>query len=173
MRTHRASTALLAAGFAASLVGLTAAPGAAAVIDRKASLLATARTSLGTIVVDAKGRTVYEFAADSKGHSACTGACLKAWPAVAAPAKLPSSVPGISGKVGVLKRPDGIRQLTLNGFPLYTFAGDSSAGTTAGQGVNASGGRWWVVTPAGARITTTPNASTPTTPTEPGPGYDY
>ena len=173
MRTHRARTRLIAVGIAAALVGLTTAPGAFAAIERKPAPLATASTALGSIVVDAKGRTVYEFAADSKGHSACTGACLKAWPAVKAPAKLPTSVPGISGKVGVLKRPDGIRQLTLNGFPLYTFAGDSAAGTTAGQGVNASGGKWWVISPAGVKITATPSGSTPTTPADPGPGFDY
>ena len=116
------------------------------------AVLSTTSTPLGTIVVDAKGRTVYLFAIDSPGHSACTGACLQYWPLVAAPATLPASLPGITGTVGVLDRPDGAKQLTLNGWPLYTYAGDTAPGATAGEGLNLSGGLWWAVSPSGSAV---------------------
>lgn len=125
--------------------------------------LKTANTPLGRIVTDARGRTVYVFAADSKGKSACTGPCLDYWPIVKAPRKLPAKVPGITARLGVLVRADGLRQLTLNGAPLYTYAGDTARGQTNGQGVNGSGARWWVVSPAGKRITSTSAGGTAST----------
>ena len=116
------------------------------------AVLSTTSTPLGTIVVDAKGMTVYLFALDSPGRSACSGACLQYWPLVAAPATLPTSLPGITGTLGVLDRPDGAKQLTLSGWPLYTYAGDTAPGTTAGEGRNLSGGLWWAVSPSGTAV---------------------
>jgi predicted lipoprotein with Yx(FWY)xxD motif len=124
----------------------TAGGGTGAVLSTRSS------TTLGTVVVDAQGKTVYLFAIDSPGHSACTGACLQYWPLVAAPATLPTSLPGITGTLGVLDRPDGAKQLTLGGWPLYTYAGDSAPGSTAGEGLNLSGGLWWAVSPSGSAV---------------------
>ena len=116
---------------------------------------------LGSFLVDAKGMTVYLFAIDSPGHSACTGACLQYWPLVPTPATLPTSLPGITGTVGVLDRPDGAKQLTLNGWPLYTYAGDTAPGMTAGEGLNLSGGLWWAVSPSGSAVKSTGPGSSP------------
>lgn len=107
-------------------------------------------TSLGTILVDGKGRTVYVFANDTTDKSTCTGACTADWPPVAAPAKLPASVPGVSGALGTTTRSDGTRQLTVAGHPVYTFSGDSGPGKTGGQGITLNGGVWTVVLPSGA-----------------------
>lgn len=128
--------------------------------------LRTASTGLGTVVVDAQGRTVYMFAADTAGSgdaakSACTGTCLTYWPVVQAPADAPASLPGISGRVGVLHRSDGVSQLTLAGWPLYTFAGDSMPGTTAGEGKNGFGGLWWALSPAGDLVKNTGSSGAP------------
>jgi len=119
------------------------------------AVLGTASTSAGTVLVDSHGMTVYVFAADSPGHSNCTGSCLAYWPPVVAPATLPTPGSGMTAKIGVLKRSDGTRQLTVNGWPVYTYTGDTSPGSTAGQGTNLSGGLWWVVSPSGAQITST------------------
>jgi predicted lipoprotein with Yx(FWY)xxD motif len=100
------------------------------------------------------------FAADTPGHSACEGSCLQYWPVVRAPASLPASIPGVTAKVGVLDRPDGTKQLTVAGWPVYTFAGDSGPGATAGQGKNASGGLWWVLSPDGKIIKGSGSATT-------------
>jgi hypothetical protein len=55
--------------------------------------------------------------------------------------------------IGTTKRSDGKPQVTYNGHPLYTFKGDSSAGATSGQGINAFGGLWYAVSPAGQQVT--------------------
>ena len=112
----------------------------------------TASNALGTIVVDAQGRTVYDFAPDTPTTSNCNGACATAWPPVAAPASLPASVPGITGALTSITRSDGSKQLALNGHPLYTFVADKAPGQTNGEGKNALGGLWLVLTPAGAEI---------------------
>ena len=126
-------------------------------------------TSLGTILVDAQGRTVYEFANDTTTASTCTGPCAANWPPVPAPASLPASVPGGTGKLGTTTRSDGGRQLTVAGHPVYTFAGDSAPGQTNGQGKVLDGGLWTVVSPAGAPDAT-PAGAAPHTPA-PGPIY--
>ncbi len=119
---------------------------------------------------DAHGYAVYVFAADSPNHSNCSGACLVYWPAVPAPAKLPTHVAGETGTLGVLTRTDGTRQLTINGWPLYTYAADSAPGMSNGQGVKASGGLWWLVDPAGQHLTSQLGATTSTKSTTRG-GY--
>jgi len=109
-------------------------------------------TSLGTILVDGKGRTVYDFANDKNGTSTCTGGCAANWLFVPAPATLPKSLPGVAGELGTTRRADGARQLTVAGHPVYTFVGDSAPGQTNGQGVVLNGGLWTVVSPAGAPL---------------------
>ena len=129
---------------------------AAAVPTQAKAVLKVSTSPVGTILTDAKGRTVYLFMSDKKGVSTCTGQCLTYWPPVAAPGSLPASLPGISGKLGAITRPDtGTRQLTINGKPLYTYAGDTKAGMISGQGSNGGGALWWVVAPSGKKITKT------------------
>jgi predicted lipoprotein with Yx(FWY)xxD motif len=126
-------------------------------------------TSLGTILVDGRGRTVYVFANDKTNTSTCTGACAADWPAVPAPATLPTSLPGVVGALGMTARSDGGDQLTVAGHPVYTFAGDSAPGQANGQGVNLNGGVWTVVSPSGA-----PDANpTPVGGATPAPGPAY
>ncbi|WP_104126791.1 hypothetical protein [Cryobacterium sp. Y57] len=112
--------------------------------------LATADSSLGKIVVDTAGMTLYVFDKDvaNSGASTCEGECLVKWPAVVAESDTPT-VDGVTGKVGVITRTDGTKQVTLAGLPLYYWAGDSAAGDTTGEGV---GGVWWVVAPNGDKI---------------------
>jgi predicted lipoprotein with Yx(FWY)xxD motif len=121
--------------------------------------LSVASTKLGSILVDNRGRAIYVFAIDKPGQSKCSGVCLQYWPVVSAPNPLPASLPGITAKLGTLKRTDGASQLTVNEYPVYTFAGDTAPGTTMGQGKNLSGGLWWVVSPDGRWITTTGGGS--------------
>jgi predicted lipoprotein with Yx(FWY)xxD motif len=119
-------------------------------------------TSLGTILVDGKGRTVYEFANDKDGLSTCTGACAANWPFVPAPASLPTSLPGVTGQLGTTAHSGGARQLTVAGHPVYTFSGDSAPGQTNGQGITLDGGLWTVASPAGAPVTNPSPAGGPT-----------
>jgi predicted lipoprotein with Yx(FWY)xxD motif len=147
----------------ASSGGATATSGAAAV--------STASTDAGKILVDAQGRTMYAFAADSKGKSNCSGSCLTYWPAVPAGSKTPSASVGVTATFGVLHRQDGTAQLTVDGWPMYTYVGDTKAGATTGQGKNLSGGLWWVVSPSGKWITKAGTATSKATKSSPGRGY--
>lgn len=105
---------------------------------------------LGDIVVDSRGMTVYRFKKDSAWpmKTACTGACLEKWPVVAPVDK--NDTEGITKKGFVtFARPDGIKQQTIDCWPLYTFAGDKAPGDTNGQGV---GGTWYAVSPEGKLV---------------------
>jgi len=114
------------------------------------ALLMTANSSLGEIVVDGEGMTVYMFDSDTQGatSSTCSGQCAANWPAVTTDSESPE-VEGVTGEVGTITGIDGALQVTLNGWPLYYFIGDAGAGEVNGQGVNEV---WWVLTPAGERM---------------------
>lgn len=122
-----------------------------------ATALTTASSSLGTIVVDGTGMTVYVFDKDTAGSgtSACTGACQVTWPAVTTSSTTPT-VTGVTGKIATITTSDGKNQVTLNGLPLYYFVNDAAAGDVKGQGVQ---GIWWVVAPDGTKITTAATGS--------------
>lgn len=113
--------------------------------------LMTADSELGEIVVDADGMTLYMFDNDTQGgdSSSCEGDCATNWPALTTESNEAPAVDGITGEVGTITGVDGSTQVTLNGWPLYYYAGDSAAGDTNGQGV---GGIWWVLDPAGEKI---------------------
>ncbi|HEY7102971.1 MAG TPA: hypothetical protein VH573_15160 [Mycobacteriales bacterium] len=165
MRTHapigrhprRRVLALSAAAVALAAVGCSsdssgAAPGP--VPTANGDTVSAQATSLGSILVDGRGRTVYEFANDTGSTSTCTGSCASVWLAVPAPATPPASEPGVTGKLGSTTRSDGARQLTVAGHPVYTFTGDSAPGQTNGQNVVLNGGLWTVASPAGAPVRT-------------------
>jgi predicted lipoprotein with Yx(FWY)xxD motif len=106
-----------------------------------------AQTSLGAIVVDGDGRTLYVYAPDTGSTSTCTGGCATAWPPLAGPA---TAGTGVTGELGVTTRSDGTQQVTLAGHPLYRYATDSAPGDTTGQNV---GGKWYVVDGTGKAVT--------------------
>ena len=140
----------------------TAAPASGAAGAVKSTAVSTATTAPGKILVDSQGRTMYAFAADSKGKSNCSGSCLQYWPAVPAGAKTPTAPAGVTATFGVLHRQDGTAQLTVDGWPMYTYVGDSKPGATTGQGLNIEGGLWWVVSPSGKWITKDKSSATTT-----------
>ena len=115
-----------------------------------AATLMVADSALGKIVVDAAGKTLYMFDNDTQGAgtSSCTGECLTNWPPLTTTGEVPA-LQGVTGDVGTITTADGSTQVTLNGWPLYYFAGDAAAGDVNGQGV---GGIWWVLSPAGERM---------------------
>ncbi|WP_153505016.1 COG4315 family predicted lipoprotein [Cumulibacter manganitolerans] len=113
--------------------------------------LHTTSISLGTILVDGSGRTIYYFAGDKGTTSSCTGACATNWPPVPAPAST-ASAPGISAPLGSTTRSDGAKQLTVDGHPVYTFVGDKAPGDANGQGKMLNGGLWTVVSPDGKAV---------------------
>jgi predicted lipoprotein with Yx(FWY)xxD motif len=105
--------------------------------------------ALGTIVTNGAGMTLYRFDKDTNKppKSACVDACVATWP----PATITDDAQfqGVDkAQVGSIDRPDGIKQLTIAGWPMYTYSKDAKAGDTTGEAV---GGTWWVAAPNGTR----------------------
>ncbi|WP_175411439.1 SCO0930 family lipoprotein [Streptomyces sp. TRM64462] len=122
---------------------------AGAEISEAGQLAARDTAQLGKVLTDSEGRTLYRFDKDSANppKSACEGDCAKAWPVVTAEgAKPPSGVD--ASKLGVLTRPDGTKQLTVDGWPMYRYAKDTAPGDLKGQGV---GGTWYAAAPDGKK----------------------
>jgi predicted lipoprotein with Yx(FWY)xxD motif len=121
-------------------VATTAAP--------KPTVATASSATLGTIMVDATGRTLYTFDKDSGTTSSCTGNCAATWPALVLPSgtTTPVAGTGLNG-LTVAARPDDATkmQVAWNGKPLYTYAADTAPGDTKGDGV---GGIWHVAKPA-------------------------
>ena len=136
----------------------------------KPATVRVAKTNLGKILVNSKGRTLYLFQADSGTTSACADACAAAWP------PLTSATPKVgkgakASLASTATRSDGKAQVIYNGHPLYTYSGDKKAGNTNGQGVNAFGGLWYVISPTGNQITSTPSTSGGSGGSSGSPGY--
>jgi predicted lipoprotein with Yx(FWY)xxD motif len=107
-----------------------------------------AQTSLGKVLVDKDGKTLYLFTKDTAGTSTCTGVCATAWPPLTVTGA-PTKGAGVSGTITTLKRQDGTTQVVIDGHPLYTFSADSKPGSTSGNDVEDS---WYAVTPAGSAV---------------------
>jgi predicted lipoprotein with Yx(FWY)xxD motif len=126
------------------------------------------KTSLGRVLVNAKGHTLYVFMKDKRGKSACGGQCAKFWPPLLAHGKRTIG-PGVRRSLlSVARRADGRRQLRYRHHPLYTFALDKHAGQTNGEGLLEFGARWYAISAAGrvvkkAQPPTTTTQSTTTT----------
>jgi predicted lipoprotein with Yx(FWY)xxD motif len=105
----------------------------------RSTVLASAKKAkVGSVIVDAQGRTLYRFTAEAQGVPVCTGGCVGTWP----PA-LVANATALPKHVATVKRPDGGRlQLTYDGHPLYRYAGDQSKADANGEGV---GGQWFLV----------------------------
>jgi predicted lipoprotein with Yx(FWY)xxD motif len=145
-------------GAAMVVTGALAAPSAQA----SATVQVAQNAKFGSILVDAKGMTLYTLSSEAGGKIQCTGACLSTWPPVLLPAgtTAPTAGTGVTGTLGVVTRPEGGTQVTYNGFPLYTFAGDQAAGDTNGEGIPDPPGVWHVVQVAAASATTATPAPT-------------
>ncbi len=108
----------------------------------------TLATANGTLLVGPTGMTLYTFGKDGPNQSACSGTCAANWPPLVggydvAHGNAPTAGNGVKGTLGVIARPDGSSQLTLDGKPLYYFRGDRSPGQATGDGLL---GEWAKVT---------------------------
>jgi len=124
---------------------------AAATPDIGTILSANSTDKLGTVVVDGQGYTLYRFDKDTAKPpvSNCAGECAQKWPPVLATPGTPLTVEGVAQEVvGTINRPDGSIQLTLGGWPVYRYSGDTQPGATSGQGLN---GTWAAVRPDGGK----------------------
>ncbi len=129
--------------------------------------LHVASTSLGRVIVDAQGRTVYLLTADSMNHATCDASCQHYWPPV------PSGHgSGVTATIASTALPGGGTTGTVAGLPVYTYSGDHQAGDVNGEGVDEFGGTWYAVSPSGTPITHAGAASSSSSaPAYPGRGY--
>jgi predicted lipoprotein with Yx(FWY)xxD motif len=143
-------TALAASAVVAAIAAALALAGGTAATSGTKVKLAT--SSLGRILVDSKGITLYDFVKDKGTTSVCYGACAALWPPLITHGK-PVAGPGVRASLlGTTKRKDGKLEVTYGGHPLYYFVTDRKSGQTTGQGVNQFGSPWWVLSAAGKEI---------------------
>ena len=151
---HRVSTRLLALGIALGAIGGATAlvPPAHGGTTAKGAVVALRKTTLGTVLVDTRGRTLYLFEKDRGGMSACNSACMQYWPALTSRAT-PRAGSGVhQAMLRVIRQRNGARQVTYAGHPLYTFVGDKSAGQTSGEGLTNFGAGWYAIAASGRKV---------------------
>lgn len=167
-----------AAGAATTSAAATSAAAPSGGSGGASGAVSVASGSHGSYLTDAAGKAIYILTSDKPGGAtACTTACLKFWPPVAAPATPPSGISGVSATFGTSKAADGSSELTINGYPAYEFSADTGPGTTNGQGKVSFGGTWWLVAPSGSWITTaaasSSNAAASSSAASGGGAYGY
>jgi predicted lipoprotein with Yx(FWY)xxD motif len=151
-----AAAALVVAGCGSSGSGTTSttAPTKSATSTKGVKVSAKQIASLGSVLVNEEGKALYVFAPDKASKVTCQGECVAIWP----PLRLESGQKAIA--TGAVKAkllgkdsdPEGGAVITYAGWPLYTYTGDTSAGTATGQGLNLNGGYWYVISPSGKVI---------------------
>ncbi|OXM60746.1 SCO0930 family lipoprotein [Amycolatopsis vastitatis] len=132
----------------------------------QAQLTVSTVEGLGAVLADAEGHTLYRYAKDTANppKSACAGACAETWPPLLS--DVPVTAAGVDSQlVGSVVRPDGRKQVTVGGRPVYTYAKDTGPGVALGRNVSAD---WAAITPAGEKAAGDPAtepAAASTTPT--------
>ncbi len=125
---------------------------AAAQPTTRSATVITARTGLGRILVDGRGRSLYLFEKDGQGRSRCSGTCAAYWPPLLTTSK-PLALKGAKASLlASIRRADGSRQVAYAGHPLYFFSGDTARGQTTGEGLQDFGAGWYVLAPSGKKI---------------------
>ena len=169
------------------LTGVVVACGVLAALALGASFAAVAIGSGGTVtvgsvgssqlgervVVNVQGRTLYALSPETTHHLLCKKSeCTKVWPPLTVPTRKTKlkALAGVQGHLGMLRRSDGLLQVTLRGLPLYRFSHDHASGEVNGEGIQSFGGTWHAVPAApGAAPAAPMTPTTPTTTPEPPP----
>jgi predicted lipoprotein with Yx(FWY)xxD motif len=136
------------------------------------SAIAIRSTSLGQTLVDANGRTLYLFKGDRPNVSTLSAAGTAVWPRFVSAGHVKAEGGARAALIGTTSSPSGVRQVTYAGHPLYYYVGDSSPGSTRGQGLNQFGALWYVLGSSGNAITHAPSTST-AAPAAPATNYGY
>jgi predicted lipoprotein with Yx(FWY)xxD motif len=149
--------ALAAAGCGGSSSTSMQKGGVAGASHATSTVIVKTRKVKGKVVlVNAKGHTLYAFLKDRRKRVTCTKAnsCSSFWPPLKQSGMHKASARGAAkaSLIGSDRNPDGGRSVTYSKWPLYTYTGDSGAGTASGEGKNLNGGLWYVISPSGRLI---------------------
>ena len=146
-------------------VEMTVAATAVSTPTAPAVIKSTQNSTLGAILVDSNGMTLYYFLNDTPGASNCSGNCAVLWPSFLTNGTPTTTDTAVTGALGVFTRTDGSQQVTYAGSPLYYYSGDKAAGDANGQGLN---NLWYaapaagIPTPMATSASTTGSTSAPT-----------
>jgi predicted lipoprotein with Yx(FWY)xxD motif len=146
------AAALVAAGCGSTTPSSAAASPASSPVAAAATIAVATNAKLGKILVDGSGMTVYLFVNDTGTSSTCYGSCASFWPPVLTGGAPQAGAGAQASLLGTTPRTDGTVQVTYAGHPVYRFLKDKQAGDATGQGVNTSGGLWWVLSPTGTAM---------------------
>jgi predicted lipoprotein with Yx(FWY)xxD motif len=127
------------------------------------------QSSLGHIIVDGQGRTLYLFEKDKGTASSCYGSCASIWPPALASGTPMAGTGANAALLGVTRRTDGGMQLTYAGHPLYRYAADTKPGQTTGEGSMDFGAGWDVLSPSGSKVEAAASSSS----SSPSSGYGW
>ncbi|MGH2834281.1 MAG: COG4315 family predicted lipoprotein [Solirubrobacteraceae bacterium] len=162
---------LLGACGSSSYSGSSNSSSSAASTSSQGAVVKSASSSIGTILTDSQGMTLYHLGGEQGAKFICTGSCLGVWhPLTVSAGSEPS---GEVGSLGVLKRPEGSMQVTYKGMPLYTFAQDEKPGDTKGQGIKDVGTWSALVSSTGSSSSSTPPSTSTPSSSSSGGGSNY
>jgi predicted lipoprotein with Yx(FWY)xxD motif len=117
------------------------------------AVVTTKHNKLGTVLAAGpKKLTVYMFEADTGTSTSCTGTCASVWPPVTTGGQPQATGRTVASDLGTMTRPDGARQVTYKGHPIYYYAKDGDAGDAYGAGIKSFGAGWYVLAPSGKKI---------------------
>ena len=151
-RTYTLATAVLA-GLASACAVAAAQGNAPTARVARAATVNVRSTSLGRILVNASGFTLYEFTRDSRNKNTCmkVSGCSAVWPALAA--SRPTAGPGVKASLlSTIRLPSGARQVTYAGHPLYLYREATERAETGYVGVSHFGGRWDALNASGGTV---------------------
>ena len=157
--------------FAASFVAVAFASGTSVTVGS-----ASNATLKEQIAVSSQGRTLYTLSGETAGHLKCKSKeCLKFWPPLSVPSRNTKlkARSGLQGPLGILRRSNGIFQVTIRGKPVYRFSKDRAAGEANGQGIESFGGTWSALAAGSQSSATAPAPSTPAPMPSPEPAPYY
>jgi predicted lipoprotein with Yx(FWY)xxD motif len=142
----RSTRAVLALAVVMAAIGAATATAAT-----RGTTIKLTKTNRGKILTTARGFTLYMFSCDKRNRDVCVKIqdCTTVWPLVTSKSK-PVAGPGVKSRLlGTIKLANGSRQVTYNGWPLYTYIGDRFPRSTQFVGLKQSGGFWWALNAAG------------------------
>lgn len=132
---------------------LSAGAGASRAPAGSAAVVKLVDSSVGEILTDGSGRTLYLFEADKSSTSTCSDACAKVWPPLLSTGSPTAGTGTKAGSLGMTKRSDGTNEVTYAGHPLYYYVADGNTpGVVRGQGITSFGAEWDPVSAAGTTV---------------------
>jgi predicted lipoprotein with Yx(FWY)xxD motif len=166
MRRNRFSLLSVVVLVAAIVAVVVATSGASTTKAQRTAASATSaisvnQTSLGSTLVDGKGRTLYLFEGDRPNVSTLSAAGQAVWPPFTASTKPQALNGAVAARIGTIPAAGGQFQITYNGHPLYYYVGDTSPGQTKGQGLNEFGALWYVLGTGGNAVTSASSSPAP------------